>query len=353
MNISEKNWTEQTMSDHIEIFLAATANSPAPENIERTLVNGVSKARYQQHSSYKGDDPTPIWGIRENKAEMFGDSMETGDLLLFYTGTDKDGFQGYTYLATIQDAEWNLSLAQDIWVDENGEPGVEWPFIIYLSNLRKVNIPSERLHTDIGYKQMHLQGFTRITQERLEPCLNGTTRRGYLLSLAETNEPISLDAPLPPTEQHGGSSSGSNSRSPVVADNQERAADLKPPSRVRTEVSRIVRNTALVKQLKKEHDDRCQVCGDVRRGPDGRPYAEGHHLHPLGDGGIDDEANILVLCPNHHSDFDYGLVRIDPDTYAIDHQYEDDPGYDRLRTIPGHEIGTEYIVYNNDMPSNF
>ena len=52
-----------------------------------------------------------------------------------------------------------------------------------------------------------------------------------------------------------------------------------------------------------------------------------------------------ILCPNHHSDFDYGLVRIDPDTYAIDHQYENDPEYDSLRTIPGHEIGTEYIVY--------
>lgn len=202
---------------------------------------------------------------------------------------------------------------------------------------------------------MHLQGFTRITQERLEPCLNGTTRRGYLLGLAATNEPISLDGPLRSMEQHGGSSSSfdSNSRPPIIEDTQEQAADLESPTRVRTEVSRIIRNTAFVKQPKKEHDYRCQVCGDVRRGPNGMPYAEGHHLHPLGDGGIDDEANILVLCPNHHSDFDYGLVRINPDTYAIDHQYENDPEYDSLRTILGHELGTEYLVYNNNIASNF
>lgn len=347
------------MPDHIEVFLAATANSPAPENIERTLVGGVTKARYQQTSAYNGDDPTPIWGIRESMADRYGDKMDTGDLLLFYTGRNDRGIQEYAYMATIQDTECNQPLAEDIWVDENGEGGVEWPFIIFLSNSSEVHIPIERLHTDLGYAQSHLQSFRRVTDNRIEPNLTGTTRKGYLLGLTETNEQVSGDALLSvnSTNQEGppvkdsGAEMGMEMGSATVLDEDERSTDLTPPERRRTEVSRIIRNTALVKQLKKEHNYECQVCGDIRYGPHKQPYAEGHHLHPLGEDGRDDEENILVLCPNHHSDFDYGLVKIDPDTYDITHKYE--TGHGSLRMVPGHDIGVDHIVYNNENVANF
>ena len=43
-------------------------------------------------------------------------------------------------------------------------------------------------------------------------------------------------------------------------------------------------------------------------------YSEVHHLQPLGNkhNGADNKHNMLVLCPNHHSMFDLGILAIDP-----------------------------------------
>lgn len=73
-----------------------------------------------------------------------------------------------------------------------------------------------------------------------------------------------------------------------------------------------MRSTDLLKDLKNQHDHRCYVCGDRRQREQSEPYSEGHYIHPLGDSPqcVDHESNILVLCPNHHTDFDYGTVEV-------------------------------------------
>lgn len=136
-------------------------------------------------------------------------------------------------------------------------------------------------------------------------------------------------------------------------DPDESASDLKPPERTETTVSRIVRNTQLVKDLKQKYDHRCQVCGERRQRGEDEPYAEGHHLHPLGDSppGVDHESNILVLCPNHHADFDYGVIEVDPETYELSHAYEDRLNGRQLMVKDDHEISTEYIEYHRDQIS--
>ena len=50
-------------------------------------------------------------------------------------------------------------------------------------------------------------------------------------------------------------------------------------------------------------------------------YAEGHHLHPLGSAydGPDVRGNILVVCPTHHAEFDYGPIAINPKTGLVEH----------------------------------
>ena len=43
-------------------------------------------------------------------------------------------------------------------------------------------------------------------------------------------------------------------------------------------------------------------------------YAEAHHLRPLGgrQRGTDNAGNILIVCPNHHVEFDYGAIAVHP-----------------------------------------
>lgn len=130
----------------------------------------------------------------------------------------------------------------------------------------------------------------------------------------------------------------------------EEPTDLKPPQRTETEVSRIIRNTSLVKDLKHRYSHTCQVCGDRRKqGPD-NPYAEAHHIKPLGDPhhGPDDESNVVVLCPNHHADFDYGVIAVDPDDLTISHQYDDRVDGAKLNVRSDHDLAATLLSYHNE-----
>ena len=92
------------------------------------------------------------------------------------------------------------------------------------------------------------------------------------------------------------------------------AVDIdQPAARVMATTYRIIRDTEKSKKLKESYNSICQVCKNalyVR----GQPYAEAHHLKPLGGEhkGADSESNMLVLCPNHHAQFDMMEIAIDP-----------------------------------------
>ena len=82
-------------------------------------------------------------------------------------------------------------------------------------------------------------------------------------------------------------------------------------------VTRFIRDTKKVKQLKAMYHDECQVCGHTIAVSEGSRYSEVHHIYPLGDGGSDDLDNMLVLCPTHHVEFDYKVIGIDSDKKTI------------------------------------
>jgi predicted HNH restriction endonuclease len=118
------------------------------------------------------------------------------------------------------------------------------------------------------------------------------------------------------------------------------------PARTQRVVDELVRDDTLVRELKSLYDSTCQLCGAQRRqGPD-TLYAECHHVKPLGDPhrGPDTKPNLLVLCPNHHVDFDYGMVRVDPRSLAVTHAY-DSTVHAELETR--HEVGGTYLQYHN------
>lgn len=97
--------------------------------------------------------------------------------------------------------------------------------------------------------------------------------------------------------------------------------DITTPGRVQTLLSRIVRDTQLIRNLKSSCNYLCQICGNTIVLPNGKKYAEGHHLRPLGSpyNGPDIEQNIIILCPTHHAEFDYGSIAIEPNTKKIVH----------------------------------
>lgn len=135
------------------------------------------------------------------------------------------------------------------------------------------------------------------------------------------------------------------------ADRQEVSQDLASPdpNRVETTRSRVIRNTDLTHDMKQMYDHKCQICGASREGPNGKPYAEAHHIKPLGrpHEGPDEPENILVLCPNHHTDFDYGRLTVDPKTYRVSHAHEGAIDGTKLYIADPHGLSDDYIIYHN------
>ncbi|MEZ4884183.1 MAG: HNH endonuclease [Chitinophagales bacterium] len=76
--------------------------------------------------------------------------------------------------------------------------------------------------------------------------------------------------------------------------------------------NRIVRDTALVKEIKKMVANKCQLCNLYFKLPNGKFYIEGHHIKPLGQpyNGPDSADNILIVCPNCHIKCDYKLIEL-------------------------------------------
>jgi putative restriction endonuclease len=105
-------------------------------------------------------------------------------------------------------------------------------------------------------------------------------------------------------------------------------------------VTRVVRDTAVTREVKRLHDFRCQVCGARLDTPPG-PYAEAAHVRPLGrpHDGPDVLANVLCLCPNHHVQFDRWAFALADDLALI--------GLDgQLRVHPHHRIEAEHVRYH-------
>jgi hypothetical protein len=111
-------------------------------------------------------------------------------------------------------------------------------------------------------------------------------------------------------------------KDPSIDDIRQVAVDAEgPPVRVPVTIRRVIRDTVRSGSLKKLYKHKCQCCGATLLTPQGggRPYAEVHHLRPLGaeHNGNDDWRNMLVVCPTCHAKLDLLALAIDPQTLRI------------------------------------
>lgn len=89
------------------------------------------------------------------------------------------------------------------------------------------------------------------------------------------------------------------------------------PERIEKIISSTIRNdTKIVNKLKEIADYKCQFpnCGKKIKKKNGGFYIEVAHIKPASKGGQSVLGNLLVLCPNHHKEFDYGKLNIQEQT---------------------------------------
>jgi hypothetical protein len=70
------------------------------------------------------------------------------------------------------------------------------------------------------------------------------------------------------------------------------------------------RDNKTIAQIKVLRDFKCQLCGISIFKKDGTLYIEAAHILPKYQKGRETPENIILLCPNHHKEFDYGLLTI-------------------------------------------
>ncbi len=113
-----------------------------------------------------------------------------------------------------------------------------------------------------------------------------------------------------------------------------KAIDIEIPQREQISVLRIIRDTVLARRVKLIYNYECQICSQTIFLQGGKRYAEAHHLKPLGNphNGPDDLGNIICVCPNHHTELDYGVRKINEG---------------ELNVSPNHRLSQIFILYHN------
>ena len=121
------------------------------------------------------------------------------------------------------------------------------------------------------------------------------------------------------------------------------ASGSEAPTRINYISKRIIRDTALSKEVKELYDFKCQIC-DFRIDVETGFYAEGAHIKGLGKphNGPDTSDNILCLCPNHHVMFDRYTFTIANDLALIGI-----PG--KLNVHKNHVINKDYLNYHRKL----
>lgn len=99
--------------------------------------------------------------------------------------------------------------------------------------------------------------------------------------------------------------------------NLNKAMEEVSTERVHSIVNQTIRrDTQLIKTLKELCEFRCQFpsCNVKIPKQEGGFYIEVAHIRPVRKGGQSILGNLIVLCPNHHKEFDYGRLEIDIQT---------------------------------------
>jgi len=120
----------------------------------------------------------------------------------------------------------------------------------------------------------------------------------------------------------------------------------KEPKRVKSITLRRVRDTKKSIELKKIYDNKCQICNYSFPNYIESGYSEVHHVWPMADNGDDDFDNMLVLCPNHHAEFDYGVMQFSQNVQKIEDVKGKITG--KISFKKGHSLDKKNIEFHNE-----
>ncbi|MFF3602114.1 YDG/SRA domain-containing protein [Streptomyces sp. NPDC002463] len=266
-----------------------------------------------------------ICGVKKNGAESivvsggYKDDEDYGDVII-YTGHGG------------QDSSKNQ--VSDQTIDDSGNAALVTSYLegLPVRVLRGAHAGSEWA-PDEGYRY---DGLFRVTSYGSKLGIDGFLIWQFRLEAHEgTLLPTRVQQEELPTDE--------GRLAPTDAGNVPAGAES--PGRVTTTVQRIVRSSAVTRQVKAWHENRCQICA-LRIDVPGGSYSEGAHIQALGSphNGPDVIGNVLCLCPNCHVMFDAGAIVLSDELTVIRGGVESGS----LRTHPRHIIDLNCVRQHRD-----
>jgi hypothetical protein len=158
--------------------------------------------------------------------------------------------------------------------------------------------------------------------------------------------PPTPSPPIPPTPSAPADVEISEEATDEWIDQEESDAAIERQSR---EVQAQVRNRKKAAALRKHYKNTCMFCQTQLQVGPGRWYSEAAHVKPLGKphNGPDRTSNMIVLCPNHHLQFDRGVLKMKkaPAGFVIQSQINGDQLHGRA-VLLSHTLDVEFVVYH-------
>lgn len=305
---------------HPDLLLIPVSDDWLPQ-YHSTVVDPVS-------NSYAADTPSTIspalpariWGATEGpQTKGYFESMSPGDWLLFYH--DSDFIGGGQVGRTVEDP----SVGVWLWNNPSSR------YIFTVTAYRHWGPAIGRIWDALGYDgQPRVQGFMRVNPDQVAALRSDGTSLEHLLYGPVDASADDADAPTDLSQQQ--------------------LTDDAFPSRQTTLRDQLLRDQTTVNALKQQYEHTCQVCGHQLYQAPNTGYSEVHHLKPIcaPHNGPDVPENMLVLCPNHHADFDNGMIAIQPGDYTIVHNYDETLAESTLHLNRSHTIAETFLKYHLD-----
>jgi predicted restriction endonuclease len=89
-----------------------------------------------------------------------------------------------------------------------------------------------------------------------------------------------------------------------------KSLNLNEPGIVKINTKAYKRDNRTITQIKILRDFKCQICQNTIKKKDGTYYSEAAHIEPKHRKGAESADKIVLLCPNHHKEFDLGELVI-------------------------------------------
>ncbi len=235
-----------------------------------------------------------VWGLRN---EPTWEQMERGDFVLCVYDS------AYRYVARVLAKYENAECANAIW--GTNDEGQTWRYMYFLTEPIETDQP---LYEFEGYLHSRYQGFTRISDARLEEVEEDFGNIEELIKQILEYEGDGLPDGL---ELGLGRSAKIAEESLEVDDithgtvDEKTVPDIEGRERIGLHVSyeRSPKNRELAIEI---HGTTCAACGFNFNDFYGREYADGyiqiHHIKPLSqyEGEVDPVTDLVPLCANCH-----------------------------------------------------